>query len=373
MKNQHGSSAHRNTFPAWVPAEAQRYLEHTESGLTIRELARAEGCAPSTVLRQIRKIEQKRDDPLVDAALSGLSHIRVRKPSTVTTQITERQMDIQPKATFESRSFDGATGLEGMTMLALRRLSEAGASLVAAPELEKAVVLRDLGDGNLARTAVFERSVAEMLALREWIAPAQHGKVMRYQITSAGRAALKREIAKVETRRAGFHEAPATFFGAGLPEADDETAKRRSRYQSVESPVLVLSRRRDHDGQPFLNSDLVAASERLREDYELARIGGATQADWDAFLAAPTKLDAHDPRPKGSGPDAAKARTEAALVSLGPDLGDVALRACCYLEGMEQIERAMGWSARSGKIVLRIALQRLVRHYETAGYSTLIG
>jgi len=45
----------------------------------------------------------------------------------------------------------------------------------------------------------------------------------------------------------------------------------------------------------------------------------------------------------------------------------VALRCCCYLEGLETAEKKMGWSARSGKIVLRIALHRLKRHYERLG------
>ena len=64
-----------------------------------------------------------------------------------------------------------------------------------------------------------------------------------------------------------------------------------------------------------------------------------------------------------------------ALADLGPGLGDVVLRCCCFLEGMEAVERRMGWSARSGKIVLRIALLRLRQHYdeEHGNWSPLIG
>ena len=60
-------------------------------------------------------------------------------------------------------------------------------------------------------------------------------------------------------------------------------------------------------------------------------------------------------------------RVSAVLRDLGPGLGDVALRVCCFLEGLETAERRMGWSARSGKVVLKIALQRLAEHYGYAG------
>jgi hypothetical protein len=62
-----------------------------------------------------------------------------------------------------------------------------------------------------------------------------------------------------------------------------------------------------------------------------------------------------------------------ALRDLGPGLGDVALRVCCFLEGIETTERRLGWAARSGKIVLRIALQRLKRHYEERAGRAMIG
>ena len=56
-----------------------------------------------------------------------------------------------------------------------------------------------------------------------------------------------------------------------------------------------------------------------------------------------------------------------ALGFLGPGLSETALRCCCLLEGLETTEKYMGWAARWGKVVLRIALQRLVLHYEATG------
>ena len=53
-----------------------------------------------------------------------------------------------------------------------------------------------------------------------------------------------------------------------------------------------------------------------------------------------------------------------------------AMRSCMLdcIEGLETAEKQLGWSARSGKIVLRIALQRLKRHYDDLkGVDQMIG
>ncbi|OZA07740.1 MAG: helix-turn-helix domain containing protein, partial [Rhodobacterales bacterium 17-64-5] len=155
----------------------------------------------------------------------------------------------------------------------------------------------------------------------------------------------------------------------------DDDGPRQVRYKMAESPVGVLGRRRDRDGKPFLESDLVEAAERLREDFELAQMGPRVAQNWDRFLTGGDRGGFQADSGIGEGPTSARARVAAALRDLGPGLGDVALRCCCFLEGLEVAERRMGWAARSGKIVLRIALMRLRRHYdETYGRSgPLIG
>ena len=77
--------------------------------------------------------------------------------------------------------------------------------------------------------------------------------------------------------------------------------------------------------------------------------------------------------PTGNNAEAAKLRVMNALAELGPGLSDVAMRVCCFLEGVEAAEKRLGWSARSGKIVLRIALQRLEQHYKAQVGSDMIG
>jgi hypothetical protein len=56
---------------------------------------------------------------------------------------------------------------------------------------------------------------------------------------------------------------------------------------------------------------------------------------------------------------AAKARFDAAIAVVGPDLADIAWRVVCAGEAMAVAERELAWPVRSGRLVLKIALDRL--------------
>jgi len=358
MMSGMGNERHAGGLPAWVPDAARNYLVHTEGGQSIRSLARARDCHPSTVMRQVRRFEGRRDDPLVDAALKALS-------SRVTGDAQARRC-AEPVGLTETR-------IARESKRVLRRLIETGAVLAAARDMETAVIVRRTPEGEQMRTAIVERDIAEALALQGWIACTDvGGRIVRYTITNAGRAELRRLTAQDENRAGGFDD---TDQGAGSEwdrDALHGIARSAPRASVQESPLLGLSRRRTRDGKPFLARDLVAAGERLREDYEIVEVGYAGIAGWrDALDPATSDV----PSGAARGAQEALGRIRAALADLGPGLGDVALRCCCFLEGLEQTEKTMGWSARSGKIVLRIALERLKRHYaETQGrFGPLIG
>ena len=337
-------------LPDWVPQAARHYIAHTEGGTPIRALAREAEVHASTVLRQIRRYEGRRDDPLVDDALRHLSGRA--KPADAPAPAAPPDGD--------------RLGAEGTRVL--RRLVEPGAILAVARDMEKGVIVREDADGAAQRTGVVDRDIAEALALREWIACTDAGaRIVRYRITSAGRAALRELIASVENRARGFAEGVVAFRSARGGGAEP-------RPVMAESPLNGLARRRDRDGTPFLSRDLVAAGERLREDFELARMAAGPAPDWSGLLAGGGAVPVARTEPATSSARA-RDRVATALGDLGPGLGDVALRACCLLEGMESLEQRMGWSARSGKIVLRIALQRLQRHYREVhgAYAPRIG
>lgn len=355
-------------LPEWLPTEAMRYLVHTETGTSIREIARQFDCHASTVMRQIRRFENRRDDPLVDEALTYWG--RLFAGEQVIYEKDQRTMSA-PIRHFDTESPDQILMREARRIL--RRLCETGSVLAVAKDMDKAVVVRDQAGGKSSRTAVVDREIAQSMALKGWILCTTEGaetaRIVRYQISAKGRSALKRLLADAENANAGFGEAPA--FHIDRPNSSTSTKGdsysggrvRTTKYNMGETPLSTLARRKDKDGNPFIDAQLVSAGERLHEDFELAHMGPKMTQNWESFMLG-SKAGNDDEKSIKSLSSAARERVSNALQDLGPGLGDVVLRCCCYLEGMEMVERRMGWSARSGKIVLRIALQRLKRHYD---------
>ena len=372
------------TLPDWLPQAVRLYLDHTEDGLSLRAIARRDGSHASTVLRRVRRYEGRRDDPLLDEALQSLSRhtqcFAEQGPGYAQSPPDEKEVNpMSAPIRHPTLAIDDATILrEGKRIL--RRLAEPGAVLAIAPDMQKAAVMRVFPDGKTARTGIVDRAVAQAFALKDWITCRKTGRVASYELSATGRSALKRMLEEEEAGRFGLAES-ATPFGAQHGDwaskdmGEEGGTRTRVRYNLAESPVAVLGRRRDKDGKAFLEHDLVEAAERLREDFELAQMGPRVAQNWDRFLTPGDRGGFHSDSGGAEGPRAARDRVALALRDLGPGLGDVALRVCCFLEGIEAAERRMGWAARSGKIVLRIALQRLRRHYdETYGRSgPLIG
>ncbi len=366
-----------------MPPEAATYIAFNVDGQSLRSLARARGCHPSTVMRQIRRAEAWREDPLLDEALDALlraaraARNAAAEPaphSTIARSKVPMELPPMPSPAAAQQNNPPESRIDREARRILRRLCEKGAFLAVAPEMDKAVVLREVVPGRQNRIAVVDRDVAHAFALQEWIACDKVGKIACYQITAVGRAALKRllteERAAREPRAGGFGEAPSPFqeqhrfFSERSVMASDGSGERKLRFNLAESPLSVLGRKRDKGGAPYLSAELIEAGERLREDFELAQMGPRITQNWERFLTASSDRDSFGGGREGSGgsPDA-RIRVARAMEALGPGLSDIVFRVCCFLEGLEVAEKRMGWSARSGKIVLKIALERLAMHY----------
>ncbi len=139
--------------------------------------------------------------------------------------------------------------------------------------------------------------------------------------------------------------------------ADIEPRSRTVAVNLGESPLTWLHSRGHLTDQQY------DAGERLRADYERAQMAPSITMRWDAVRIAGTG---------GSGLSggerqlAAKARFDAAMAAAGSGLSDILWRVVCAGEGLPAAEKSLEWPARSGKLVLRIALDRIADFYRIA-------
>ena len=131
-------------------------------------------------------------------------------------------------------------------------------------------------------------------------------------------------------------------------------SRRSVRVNVAESPRSWLFARKLIDGRQH------EAGERLRADYETASLGPRVTMKWDATPIGSGGAETLDPT---LAQIAAKRRFDAATAVLGGGLRDVAWRVICAGEGLPAAEKGLGWPARSAKLVLTLALDRLADHY----------
>jgi hypothetical protein len=133
----------------------------------------------------------------------------------------------------------------------------------------------------------------------------------------------------------------------------------------AESPLGWLARRKGRDGQPLIETVQFQAGERLRTDFTRANLTPNVTSSWDPSRAQGRRGQSGG----GTFSDAvvaAREQVNRALEAVGPEFADVLLDVCCFLKGLEDVERARRWPPRSAKVVLQLGLDRLARHYGLA-------
>ena len=139
-------------------------------------------------------------------------------------------------------------------------------------------------------------------------------------------------------------------------------AARRSVTVNIgESPIAWLHAR------GHLDTRLFEAGEALRRDYERARLSPSVTMRWDPVrIKTGPRGDANAGLTPTERQVAAKRRFDEAIAAAGRGLEDILWRVVCAGEGVSQAEKSLGWPSRSGKLVLRLALERVADFYRIA-------
>jgi hypothetical protein len=148
--------------------------------------------------------------------------------------------------------------------------------------------------------------------------------------------------------------APGRGSAASAKQAGSGRGARAVTVNLAESPVTWLHARGHLSDREF------AAGEQLRRDFEAAQLAPSISMRWDGVRV---KGGANSGLHASERQIAAKARFDGALEAAGKGLGDVLWRVVCAGEALVDAEKALTWPARSGKLVLKLALERVADYH----------
>jgi hypothetical protein len=141
----------------------------------------------------------------------------------------------------------------------------------------------------------------------------------------------------------------------GPRRAGGAQGKRRTVTVNIAESPLSWLHARGH-----LSDRLFDAGEALRNDYERAQLSANVTMRWEPVRVKSTGERGLSASEKQV---AARQRFDGALAQAGKGLEDILWRVVCAGEGLPEAEKSLGWPARSGKLVLKLALDRVADFY----------
>ncbi|MGB7258152.1 MAG: DUF6456 domain-containing protein [Pseudolabrys sp.] len=149
----------------------------------------------------------------------------------------------------------------------------------------------------------------------------------------------------------------------GRRDIESEHGRSGVTVDESESPLAWLARRRGRDGRPLIAPHQLQAGDRLRGDFTRAHMMPRTTSNWESPMSGGRHSGAGRAGAFTETMIAARQRVRHALDATGPEFAGLLLDVCCFLKGLDDIERERAWPSRSAKVVLQLALDRLARHY----------
>lgn len=206
-----------------------------------------------------------------------------------------------------------------------------------------------INSSNFSTSASIIAQVTDDLQKQNLIQQSEKGQI---KITPEGRSYLKRAICQEHDPFQNQHQLIKT-----VEIEQDRTVD----INLTESPLMHLYNRKRKNGTRLISQIQLQAGERFRKDFERAQISPKLG------LSLTPKVDGT--RHQCAVSDglesslASRSRLEKALASVGKELGSLLLDICCFLKGLEHVERERQWPTRSAKVVLGVALTQLADHY----------
>jgi len=144
-------------------------------------------------------------------------------------------------------------------------------------------------------------------------------------------------------------------------------SKRKAVFNANASPLRRLARLKDKAGEPILSAAEIEAGERFASDYNFCHLG---QISTQNYMQAAGASGQKSATTMSRAEDISISRLDAKkrVMQILNDLGglDRAVIGVCVNElSLDNLERTENWARTSGRMILKLGLQRLVKYYGT--------